>query len=852
MEESHSMRRCYKTISKKIKPSFRLNKIAKVILFVSPWSHNAVAESNEVEFNSAFLRSALDTRTYSQGNPVAPGNYTVDLYINDKWKGHVDIRFENLDSQSHVAQPCFDAKIIALLGIDTTQLSQDGLAKITNGNDCASLSNLAEGLSANYDVATQHLIVHAPQILLLRNARGYVNPALWDKGITAATLQYDYNAWHSQISNSDSQSNQYLGLRSGINWDVWRLRYRGTLTWTEGQGWKYDNSSAYLERAIVPLRSNLVLGESITDGKVFDSVGFRGVLLTSDDRMYEDASRGYAPVVNGIANTNALVSVSQRGVRIYETTVPPGPFVIDDLYPTGTGGDLLVTIKEADGSIRSFTVAYASIAELLRPGTTRYTLMGGRYYNSTISDNPQIAMGTLRHGFTNLITGYGGVLGGENYQSVAGGIALNTPIGALSSDITHAHSTLRNEVKSEGHSIHFAFAKILPVVNTNVTLASYRYSSSGYYDIDDVMLMRSTKWASSNGDVNNTTNRKNRIQLSASQTLSDTFGSMNISASTQDYWNRNGRDTEYQVGYTNSFNSFNLNINVSRNRDLVNSQWDNKIAIGISLPLSNHAQAKYLNSTYVTERDHHGIQNSLAGSAGENRQYNYSVFTNLDRYDNNGTKTTGGASGNWTSPWTSVGGSYSAGNGYQQYGITLSGGAIAYDGGMVLTPIMGDTMAIVEADQASGAKITNNATLSLDSNGKAAVPYLTPYRQNTIELDPKGLSNDVGLEVTSQYSVPTAGAVVLMKYKTDVGYSVMFTIQHSGEEPPFGTPLLDESDDTVGYIAQGGQSFARVKNTRGVLRVRWGNDLLQQCTIHYQIPPTTAKDTLRQHDVVCQ
>lgn len=845
------MSRHYNTNNNIKASSLHLNKIAQLVLFYLSFTQTAAAENNnDVEFNSAFLRSAVDVSAFSQGNPVAVGSHTVDLYLNERWKGRTEVQFENVKPGDSVAQPCFTAKTLALLGIDTAHLSPEGLAQLNSSESCVRIASLATGLSANYDVASQQLQVQAPQIYLLRNARGYVSPALWDNGIPAATLQYDYNAWHSEMSNSSSLSTQYLGLRGGMNWDVWRLRYRGTFNWNKGQGWHYDNTNTYLERAIVPLRSKLVMGESTTDGQVFDSVGFRGVMMTSDDRMYEDSQRGYAPVVNGIANTNALVRVSQRGVRIYETTVPPGPFVINDLYPTGTGGDLLVTIKEADGSEHSFTVTYASIAELLRPGTTRYTLMGGRYHNSTVSEKPQIAMGTLRHGFSNLITGYTGVLGGEDYQSVAGGIALNTPIGAVSSDITHARTTLRNDMKREGQSIRFAFAKILPVVNTNVTLASYRYSSSGYYDIDDAMLLRSGQWGYTD-NYTNSINRKNRIQVSASQTISDTLGSFNLSASMQDYWNRDGSDTEYQVGYTNAFKHFNLNVNASRTRDLVNGQWDNKIAIGISLPLGDSAQAMYLNSTYVQERDHQGVQNSVAGSAGADRQYSYSAFTNVDRYKDNGTKTTGGVRGDWTSPWTSMGGSFSAGNGYQQYGMNLSGGAIAYRNGVVLTPIMGDTMAIVEADNASGAKVTNNSSLSLDNSGKAAVPYLTPYRLNTIELDPKGLSNDVSLEVTSQNSVPTSGAVVLLKYKTDIGHSVLFNVSHAGEELPFGAPLLDESNNTVGYIAQGGQSFARVKNERGVLRVQWGNGNPQQCTIQYQLPATSDTEALRQQDVVC-
>lgn len=38
----------------------------------------------------------------------------------------------------------------------------------------------------------------------------------------------------------------------------------------------------------------------------------------------------FAPTIRGVANTNAKVSITQSGYKIYETTVPPGPFVIDD------------------------------------------------------------------------------------------------------------------------------------------------------------------------------------------------------------------------------------------------------------------------------------------------------------------------------------------------------------------------------------------------------------------------------------------------------------------------------------------------------------------------------------------
>ncbi|QXD01096.1 fimbria/pilus outer membrane usher protein [Klebsiella sp. PL-2018] len=848
------MSKNYKVAHNVVSCPLRLPRTILFVILLIMFVRLAVAENEEVHFNSEFLRSAIDVSNYSHGNPVPTGEYTVDLYVNDRWKGRTEVYFKKDEKKSAIAKPCFNTKLVSSIGINPDGLTPDIVRELKSDDACVKMADISTALAADYDVSTQRLNIHAPQAYLIRNYRGYVSPELWDDGITASTLQYDYNAYHSEMSGSDSLSTQYLGLRGGVNWDVWRLRYRGSFNWTEGRGWNYDNTNTFLERAIVPMRGKLIMGESSTDGQVFDSVGFHGVMLMSDERMFTDSQRGFAPIINGIANTNALVRVTQHGGLIYESTVPPGPFVIDDLYPTGTGGDLLVTVKEADGSEHSFTVTFASIAELLRPGTSRYTLMAGRYRNTSVNEEPEILLGTLRHGFTNLITGYTGVLGGEGYQSISGGVALNSSVGAISADITHARTKLHDDIDSEGQSIRFSFAKILPVTDTNITLASYRYSSSGYYDINDAMLLRDIQQRSTSGFYSSSINRKNRIQISAAQTISDTWGSFNFSSSTQDYWNRSGQDTEYRIGYSNTFKRFTLNINANRTRDLETGHWDNKIAIGISLPLGGNARSGYLNSTYVQVRNHQGVQNSVVGTLGEDRQFTYNAFGSVDHYKDTNDLNTGGVSGSWTSPWSTIGGSFSAGNGYQQYSMNISGGAIAWQNGIVLTPIMGDTMAVIEADDAKGARITSNNSLRLDSTGKAAVPYLTPYRQNTIELDPKGLSNDVSLEVTSQNSVPTAGAIVLMKYKTDVGNFALMAISHAEEALPFGSAILDENNNTVGYITQGGQGFIRVKNESGRLHVQWSDNGNKQCAFNYHLPAkqNTAANEMPHLRAVCQ
>src|SRR5699024_1180875 len=117
----------------------------------------------------------------------------------------------------------------------------------------------------------------------------------------------------------------------------------------------------------------------------------RGVQLSSDDRMLATSVQGYAPIIRGIANSNARVTVRQNGSILREVTVPAGPFSINDLYPMGYGGDLQVEILEANGEKRTFSVPYTATAQLIRPGYSRYQIAAGRYRFGNTLFNEKIA-----------------------------------------------------------------------------------------------------------------------------------------------------------------------------------------------------------------------------------------------------------------------------------------------------------------------------------------------------------------------------------------------------------------------------------------------------------------------------
>ena len=95
-------------------------------------------------------------------------------------------------------------------------------------------------------------------------------------------------------------------------------------------------------------------GENYTSSLIFDSLRFSGIRLFRDMQMLPDSMQSFTPLVQGVAQSNALITVSQNGYTIYQKRGSPGPFTIADLQLSGSGSDLDVSIKEADGSVRSF------------------------------------------------------------------------------------------------------------------------------------------------------------------------------------------------------------------------------------------------------------------------------------------------------------------------------------------------------------------------------------------------------------------------------------------------------------------------------------------------------------------
>jgi outer membrane usher protein len=838
-------------------------------------AHAAPTAPADAQFDMSLLaggsQQPVDLSRFERGNVVTPGVYRLDLHMDGAWSGKTEVRFA-APAPDASAVPCFTAAMLDVLGLPQSRLTDEARARLAQSDGCIAIDELIPDATATYDQAELRLDVTVPQAWQGYRARGYVSPDQWDKGVTAGLLNYNLNAYHTR-NNGQSQTSGYLGLNAGLNVGAWRFRHDGNLTWQSANGdlssdHAYQSIATYARRDIPAWRAQITVGDSFTSGELFDSVGVRGVQLATDDRMLPDSLRGYAPTVRGVAETNARVAIRQNGALLYETTVTPGPFVIDDLYATGYGGDLRVTVTEADGRTREFSVSYASVPQQLRPGISRFAVAAGRVRDQGVGDEPELVQATLQHGLSNTVTGYGGLLGSEGYFAALGGVSLNTRAGAIAFDITSAHTEVPGAERSAGQSVRATYSKILPRAGTSFSLASYRYSTSGYYSLRDALIARDY----ANGlpivtdlDALDPTNnlpgvltpeqrealqggreldplanryglerQRNRFDINLSQRLGETGGTFYATASARDFWNRSGTDTQYQVGYSNSFRSLNYSVSANRVRDF-EGNYGNQFYLSISVPLGGRAHSPSLTAS-ATHDDNGQTQGqvTVAGQAGRTGEFTYAA-TGAHADD---TGTSGSVNAGYRSPFAALNASYGSGDGYSQASFGAAGTLVAHPGGITAGQPAGDTMAIVHAPHAAGARVLNSPGVRINRFGYALVPYLMPYNFNNIELDPTGLSLDVQLAATSARVAPYGGAVAMVNFDTEYGRSALVRARMDDGRPvPFGAQVVDTTGRALGVVGQGGRLLVRGVEDQGTMILSWPEDsAMRQCRVSYRIP----------------
>ncbi|WP_330727744.1 fimbria/pilus outer membrane usher protein [Burkholderia multivorans] len=779
------------------------------------------SQSHATEFNSSFLSidgtTDVDLSQFSQADFTLPGEYMLEVQVNDLFYGLQPIEFVALDA-SGAGKPCLRAELVAQFGLKPS-LAKD-LPRF-HGGRCVDLAAI-EGVTVRYLKGDGRLRITIPQVALEFTDGTYLPPERWSDGIAGAMLDYRVIAnTNRSFGSGGRQTNAVQAYGTiGANWGAWRVRGDYQAQSNVGNTVYADRtfrfSRLYAFRALPSIQSTVTFGDDYLSSDIFDTFALTGASIRSDDRMLPPSLRGYAPLISGVARTNATVTVSQQGRVLYVTRVSPGAFALQNIN-TSVQGTLDVAVEEEDGSVQRFQVTTAAVPFLARTGQFRYKAAVGkprRFGGAGIT--PFFGFGEAAYGLPFDVTVYGGFIAASGYTSIALGVGRDFgTFGAVSADVTHARARLWwNGATRHGNSYRINYSKHFDGLDADVRFFGYRFSERDY-----------TNFAQFSGDPTayGLANSKQRYSATMSKRFGDTSAYFSYDQTT--YWER---ASEQRVGVTltRAFSVGalrNLNVSVSAFRTQSAGASGNQVSVTATLPIGGR----------------HTVTSNLTtgnGSTSVNAGYLYDDPAGRTYQISAGT-TDGRASANAsfrqrTSAYQLTAQASTVANGYAAASLEVDGSLVATQYGIAAhaNGNAGDTRLLVSTDGVRDVPLSGTLTHT-DSRGYAVLDGISPYNVYDAAVNVEKLPLEVQVSNPIQRMVLTDGAIGFVQFSAARGSNLYLTLTDAAGKPlPFGASVQDAANGKeLGIVGEGGAAYLTQVQPKSSLVVRAGERTL--CTI---------------------
>lgn len=778
----------------------------------------------------------IDISVFNQPYGGLEGDRYVSIYINNSLFGHRDIYFKNNNEGKLI--PELNKELIDVMGI---HLAEDTYIQPID------IEKLIPFGKVDFDQGNSRLNISIPQ-QYLKKTKLKSSPALWDDGIPAIFTYYSFNGRENSSNGVDSK-NIYGSFNSGLNFGGWRIRNSSNFNFNkinDDSSYKGQSLQTFVEHDIKTLTSTFRGGELSTSSSILDNFSYYGGSIINNREMLKSNLYSYSPVVQGMANSYAEVSVKQNGMIVYKTHVPPGPFYLDDLNLPVYGGDLLVTIKEADGTEHSFVQTYSTLNEMLRVGMYDYALFFGKTNNSNANyDNSNFILADYAYGLKNGWTVYGAGLFSDKYQTIGFGNTFSLGVfGAASTDVTFSRS-LKGGESREGRSYNIKYSKSALDTGTTVTLAAYRYNTKDFYSFMDHLY---------NGDVHYygiSTRLKNRWSLQLNQNLTE-YGHVSLSGNRYEYWN--GGVTK-SASISHSFSIGELSVNTGYSLDNTMSangfsSKNNQLSFGLSLPFSVFGAKPQLATRlrYGMRKSSNRTWNDVSLYGKINDNWDYTLQQDWIGSQNSGSS----VSVNNMNDWNSISASYSKGKRYSNLAVMGTGSILAHQYGVTLSPdnISGGA-ALVHVNGVKNVSVKGRS-LKTDTQGNAVINSLDFYNKNSISIEPNDLPDNVVIQQSDKTVYPSRGAIVLADFDVLVGKQVIFKVKkEDGKYVPFGSvvTLRNSKVNSTGIVGDDGYVYLAGIPEKGKLDIVWNKS--SGCSVDFNLKSYN-DDGIIEDDVICK
>jgi outer membrane usher protein len=777
--------------------------------------------SETLNFSSGFMQGLeVDLDKFLAQGALLPGHYRVDLFLNQRLVAREELAFVE---QADGVIPCLPAELFARIGVDMTALAKAlGLPAGAPLPECIDPRQVEYG-DWRYEGGSQRLDISLPLQVVPKGDRHEVPASLWDQGVTAGFVDYRLSSSWNHRNGQGSSERHNGSFTSGLNIGPWRLRNHSSASYSEGEVTGRSEQS-YAERDITSLNSQLALGEVYGQSQLFEAPRLLGLTLGTDEQMLPVSMRGYAPVVSGVAESNATVEIRQGGELLLTTNVPPGPFTLRDIPTRGSNGELEITIIEADGSQRTQTQGYGMDAVMVAEGSTRYRINLGDLDDPELLGDRWFGSGEVVHGLSSNVTLGGGIQGKKDYFALNMVVGLGTSFGAMSFDVTHSDSRARSGEHVRGESYRARFSRQFQETGTTLGVTAMRYSDETYRSLSDHLAENK---AQSGG---NSSRSKAQLSAAINQSLPEQYGSINLSFNYDEFWGDEKARTSLSAGYGNSWKSLSYNLNLEKSRTSQGKD-EKRMSVNLSMPLEWGEERSRL--TMGTSRSGERSYSNV-GISGGHGDFNYGLRASTDHRDNQSWS----ANGSGRSRYGDGSLGFSQGRDYQALHASWNGSLVAHEGGLNLAPALGDGFILAEVEGTPGVGFAGNDART-GYNGYAVLRNFTPYSRNWVKVDSKTLPEGVELAGNDSQVVPRQGAVTKVHFGASKVLRAQFELRDAAGKPlPFGTQLERPDGELLAMADPHGRALALLTEPKGELVIK-GDKM--RCMVPYQISATPAK-----------
>ncbi len=541
------------------------------------------------------------------------------------------------------------------------------------------------------------------------------------------------------------------------------------------------------------------------------------------------------PVISGLSAAPSTVEMYVNDVLRQTSSVPTGPFTIDN-FPAMTGGGVTrLVVRDLLGRETVVSQSFFTSSQLLAEGLNDWSIEAGRVRRdlgtSSTKYDTNFASGTWRRGLNSKLT-----LEGRAEATADLKVLGVSALVALPEQILGKAALVAGRTDKLGSGSQWLLGVERQGLRTGISLQA-QGATVNFRQLGQEIDVTPTKLQLA-GNLSYATENAGSVGLGFASITK--FDQAKITTLSGNYSVKVGKES-------------NLSFNITR--ALSDSPGNTGTAIGFNfvMPLerTNTNGVSSGNTVISASANHRADENDFYITASHNPDGGSGLgWRTLAAQQQSNARAEGGVV--YTGRYGRLNGDVSASRAQTAVRLGASGGMVLADGHFFATRRVDNSFGIAEVAGYPGVGIGlgGNVLTKTNAQGIALIPRMTPYQNNSIRIDASELPISAEIDSIEQTAVPAYRSAVKVVFPVRTGRGALIKINLADGQPaPAGALVYLDGDKQEFYVARRGEAFVTGMQTTNRLQLKWKD---QSCNLEVTLPAATDDDIARVGPVICQ